>query len=68
MTVVRLGRHRLTALKLNEAQLIENEQALTATVTDLRRSRHQLEKRRSSLSSSLRNTRRRRRRPKTRTG
>ncbi len=33
----------ITALKENEAQLIENEQALTKMVDDLRRSRQQLE-------------------------
>jgi two-component system cell cycle sensor histidine kinase PleC len=33
----------ITALKDNEAQLIENEQVLTKTVDDLRRSRQQLE-------------------------
>ncbi len=39
----------ITALKLNEAQLIENEAALTETVADLRRSRQQLEKQAQQL-------------------
>jgi two-component system cell cycle sensor histidine kinase PleC len=39
----------ITALKLNEAQLIENERALTETVADLRRSRQQLEKQAQQL-------------------
>ena len=39
----------ITALKQNEAQLLENERALTATVADLRRSRQQLEKQAQQL-------------------
>lgn len=39
----------ITALKQNEAQLLENERVLTETVTDLRRSRQQLEKQAQQL-------------------
>ena len=39
----------ITALKQNEAQLIENERELTETVADLRRSRQQLEKQAQQL-------------------
>ena len=39
----------ITALKQNEAQLLENERALTETVADLRRSRQQLEKQAQQL-------------------
>jgi two-component system, cell cycle sensor histidine kinase PleC len=39
----------ITALKLNEAQLIESEATLRETVTDLRRSRQQLEKQAQQL-------------------
>ena len=39
----------ITALKQNEAQLLENERVLTATVADLRRSRQQLEKQAQQL-------------------
>jgi two-component system cell cycle sensor histidine kinase PleC len=39
----------ITALKQNEAELLENERILTATVADLRRSRQQLEKQAQQL-------------------
>jgi len=39
----------ITALKLHEAQLMENERKLTATVADLSRSRQQLEKQAQEL-------------------
>jgi two-component system cell cycle sensor histidine kinase PleC len=39
----------ITALKRHEAQLLENERTLTATVADLRRSRQQLEKQAQQL-------------------
>jgi two-component system cell cycle sensor histidine kinase PleC len=39
----------ITALKEHQARLLENEQALTATVADLRRSRQQLEKQAQQL-------------------
>jgi two-component system cell cycle sensor histidine kinase PleC len=39
----------ITALKQHENQLLENERTLTATVTDLRRSRQQLEKQAQQL-------------------
>jgi two-component system cell cycle sensor histidine kinase PleC len=39
----------ITALKRHEAQLLENERVLTATVSDLRRSRQQLEKQAQQL-------------------
>jgi len=39
----------ITTLKLNEAQLLENERALTETVADLRRSRQQLERQAQQL-------------------
>ena len=39
----------ITALKQKEAQLLENERALTETVADLRRSRQQLEKQAQQL-------------------
>jgi two-component system cell cycle sensor histidine kinase PleC len=39
----------ITALKQHQAQLIENERTLTATVDDLRRSRQQLEKQAQQL-------------------
>ena len=39
----------ITALKQHEAQLMENERTLTTTVTDLRRSRQQLEKQAQQL-------------------
>ena len=39
----------ITALKQHEARLLENERQLTATVTDLRRSRQQLEKQAQQL-------------------
>jgi two-component system cell cycle sensor histidine kinase PleC len=39
----------ITALKQHEAQLLENERVLTATVADLRRSRQQLEKQAQQL-------------------
>jgi two-component system cell cycle sensor histidine kinase PleC len=39
----------ITALKQNEAQLLENEKVLKETVTDLRRSRQQLEKQAQQL-------------------
>ena len=39
----------ITALKEKETELIENERALTATVSDLRRSRQQLEKQAQQL-------------------
>jgi two-component system cell cycle sensor histidine kinase PleC len=39
----------ITTLKLNQARLLENERALTATVADLRRSRQQLEKQAQQL-------------------
>jgi two-component system cell cycle sensor histidine kinase PleC len=39
----------ITALKQHQAQLLDNERTLTATVTDLRRSRQQLEKQAQQL-------------------
>ena len=39
----------ITALKQHQARLLENEQTLTATVADLRRSRQQLEKQAQQL-------------------
>jgi two-component system cell cycle sensor histidine kinase PleC len=39
----------ITALKRHEAQLLDNERTLTATVADLRRSRQQLEKQAQQL-------------------
>jgi two-component system cell cycle sensor histidine kinase PleC len=39
----------ITALKQNEAELLESERVLTATVSDLRRSRQQLEKQAQQL-------------------
>jgi FtsZ-binding cell division protein ZapB len=58
----------ITALKEHQARLLENEQALTATVADLRRSRQQLEKQAQQLVNWQKTTRWKRTGRRTRAG